>query len=307
MSRFHVNCIVCACLSCLCTASSSRMCFRLVSADLHVLLSSYARAPCLPHACASASCLSRTAEASQRLLDEYRAAAMWSSNLVKWSAVERAAHFVHALSLLPDNRHSVDRLAAALAEAKAEADAAVVVAGGAAAAAGGGGGAAAGGGGAGNVSERDEETSRDEPAEAAAAAAAASALFGRARALLLHYSLLRGVVQHPLQRPLHLVRGIAARPVWKSDASVHFPWLSTMTDPRTVAAMMSELPPPGGWGRGRGLMLSAQPEGVHLGGAWGELHLLEAGRPHAENAARCVQRRGAYLYCFVLTYINFSG
>ena len=34
-----------------------------------------------------------------------------------------------------------------------------------------------------------------------------------ARALLLHYAVLRGLVGHPLQRPMALTRGLAARPV----------------------------------------------------------------------------------------------
>ena len=103
----------------------------------------------------------------------------------------------------------------------------------------------------------------------------------RARVMLLHYAVLRGVVVHPLQRPLQLWRGLRGQPFWDSgDAS--FAWLPKLLVPSALAAMRQESA-----SRGQQEMQahsSAAPavvlqcEGVHKGGVWREMHLVRAGQ-----------------------------
>ena len=40
----------------------------------------------------------------------------------------------------------------------------------------------------------------------------------RRRAMLLHYALLRGIIMHPLQRPLQLWKGLRSQPFWEPDS-----------------------------------------------------------------------------------------
>jgi prolyl 4-hydroxylase len=121
--------------------------------------------------------------------------------------------------------------------------------------------------------------------EAAAATTSPPRPFARAKQLLLHYAVLRGILVHPLQRPLHLVRGLTAAPLWPSTRPDLFPWLATVVDPRNVAAMKQSLPAAGAWAEDAGVVVAAQAEGVHLGD-WSEIHLIEAGQTNATNAGR---------------------
>ena len=55
-------------------------------------------------------------QGAQHAETDYRHAARWSE-LTRWTVEEKVEHFVHALEILPDNPHCVDRLAVALQEA----------------------------------------------------------------------------------------------------------------------------------------------------------------------------------------------
>lgn len=178
-------------------------------------------------------------------LKSYHNAARWST-LADWDPLEKAAHFMFALSVLPDNRHSVDRLAVALDEAAQSA-----------------------------TSSLSTDGTDSLPRSLAQR-------LSLARTLLLHYAVLRKVLQHPLQRPLHLITGLLARTFWPHNRTDLFPWLPAILEPRNVGAMRRDLPPPNLW---RGFGLEHQDEGVHIGGDWGEIHLIEAGRVNETNAA----------------------
>ena len=56
-----------------------------------------------------------TRQGAQHVEADYRHAARWSE-LTGWTVEEKVEHFVHALEMLPDNPHCVDRLAVALRE-----------------------------------------------------------------------------------------------------------------------------------------------------------------------------------------------
>ena len=114
---------------------------------------------------------------------EYRHAARWSK-LADWAVEEKVEHFMHALEILPDNSHCIDRLAVALGEA----------------------------------GSTSLENGPGPPASVM-------------RGMLLHYAVLRGIVVHPLQRPLVLTPGLTARPFWEvyptaSNGGSAAPWLS---------------------------------------------------------------------------------
>ena len=76
---------------------------------------------------------------------------------------------------------------------------------------------------------------------ATALAEASSAATTTARLLLLHHALLRGLVQHPLQRPMRLTRGLSARPVWYTSAGDSVPcsmkWSRVSAPWRAVTAL----------------------------------------------------------------------
>ena len=131
-----------------------------------------------------------------------------------------------------------------------------------------------------------------------------------ARALLLHYAVLRGIVAHPLQRPMRLVRGLAARPWWDTQQellqgerggegqhgggglALLASWRRRLEAPESIAAMTAELEQflalsPGDSGGGRREnathhvaekqsppLLELQDEGIHRGGMWTETHLV---------------------------------
>jgi len=159
-------------------------------------------------------------------LERYQSAAKWSVlEAAGWGFGDKTAHFIQALSILPDNGHCIDRLAATLAEGPST------------------------------------------PA------------MRSARRMLLHFAVLRGVLQHPLQRPLHLVRGIAARPFWdEPQRGESFPWLQHITSPEKVAIIRKEA-------HAAVNSSVAQSEGIHLTGRWGETHLIKAGRIASGAAA----------------------
>ena len=91
---------------------------------------------------------------------------------------------------------------------------------------------------------------------------------------------------HPLQRP-QLWRGLASQPFWDSTAH-RFPWLPHLLASGAMAAMQQEAA-----AQLRLSDLAPQPEGVHVGGQWGELHcacgpLGEEQRPFPSDlAAAC--------------------
>ena len=116
---------------------------------------------------ASGHAMGASDESSEHLW-RYRRAAQWS-NLCGWSTAEKASHFLDALALLPDNLHSIDRLAVTLSTP------------------------------------------------------GAAPPLRRARSLLLHYAVLRGLIRHPLQRPLSApFQGLAARPWWDVEQLAKF-------------------------------------------------------------------------------------
>jgi len=70
---------------------------------------------------------------------------------------------------------------------------------------------------------------------------------GRYKALLLHHALLKGQIQHPLQRPMHLVRGLESRPFWVKPVPsgggipVALKGLEVLLDIASMRAMQEEL------------------------------------------------------------------
>ena len=132
----------------------------------------------------------------------------------------------------------------------------------------------------------------------------------KARAMLLHYAVLRRLVNHPLQRPMVLYRtGLATHTFWHPtpDASADggsaaigthvghpaLDWLAFLEDPQVFEAIQRELlavvdsltsrtkgkggqdRPTGGLGDLEG---HEQREGIHVGGQWSEVHIIEEER-----------------------------
>jgi hypothetical protein len=136
----------------------------------------------------------------------------------------------------------------------------------------------------------------------------------RAKAMLLHYSVLRGIINHPMQRPLSLARvPLTARPFWRVAAKPArsgrhdlFPWAAALEV--NLKMLQDELLAnvDGGSGssvKGRrrvrestssGTKPSSQKEGIHLGGNWTELPLIAEGRP-APGAAKAYPKTMALL------------
>ena len=119
-----------------------------------------------------------------------------------------------------------------------------------------------------------------------------------ARALLLHWAVLRGLIDHPEQRPAqHFVRGLTARPFWSGAVAAatttatarDFPWLAMLLRPESIAAMRRELVQLQRQGR---LRTVEQEEGLHLGAGWSELHLQSSGaqEPDAHERAPLTTR-----------------
>ena len=102
----------------------------------------------------------------------------------------------------------------------------------------------------------------------------ASKAAARARAMLLHYAVLYGLIERPDQRPAHLVRGLAATPFW-APTEAHFPWLASLIRPSNVAAMRREALRLAR--RGSGTLGAEQQEGLHVSGSWREVHLVQSG------------------------------
>ena len=121
-----------------------------------------------------------------------------------------------------------------------------------------------------------------------------------------------GLIAHPLQRPLALSRGLSAQAFWEPST---FPWLAGLLRPDSIAKMQrgehsrlqttflaptalllcscccvfthrrrraSELGE-----ADAALDEEAQIEGIHLGGGWGEVHLIRAGRVSESGTPPC--------------------
>ena len=96
----------------------------------------------------------------------------------------------------------------------------------------------------------------------------------RARSMLLHGAMLRGVIASPHQRPMLLQWGLAAKPVWRGG-DVAAPaamekWAALLQAPEAVETMAAEAE------RAYHLLDAErleQAEGLHTG-RWGELHLI---------------------------------
>jgi hypothetical protein len=148
----------------------------------------------------------------------------------------------------------------------------------------------------------------------------------RAKAMLLHYSVLRGIIKHPMQRPLSLARvPLTARPFWRVAAKPArsgrhglFPWAAALE--ANLKMLQGELlanvdggsgAESGGGGvdggrssvEGRrrvregtssGTKPTLQKEGIHLGGNWTELPLIAEGRP-VPGAAKAYPKTMALL------------
>lgn len=182
------------------------------------------------------------------------------SSLETWAPLERLHHFLDALTIHPDNLHCIDRLAVTLGE----------------------------------VADHGAGPKLSETAAAARTHAR------RSRALLLHYAVLRGIISSPLQRPLHLIKGLAATPVWypaAQPATASFParfaWTKVLEEPANVRVLQREVTrarrptadpedPATGYLGGDG---KQQQEGIHRG-RWSEVHLIQQGRAQEGAEAR---------------------
>ena len=160
---------------------------------------------------------------------------------------------------------------------------------------------------------------------ASALAEASSTATTTARLLLLHYALLRGMVHHPLQRPMRLIRGLSARPIWYTSAgagraitgdskeagTVHrdeFAWVARLRAPKTLSAMRAELLPvifgtDEAYQRGSP-RIQAQAEGLHVGGLWAELPLVTQAREERGAAARFPRTLAALRGCGAPDLLN---
>lgn len=223
-------------------------------------------------------------------LDEYRAAARWSE-LAEWTHLEKLSHFVTALQHIQrettqDNMHCIDRIAVTLGESADAAKAqlrslrqklplspsdqyAADI-----------------------TSPTQQQQQQQLPQQHARMARRMAKVQQKiqtllhARQLVLHYAVLRKLIQHPLQRPLAPVdAGLYAQPVWRngppqtaeqasSDQAV-FPWVTHLEDPEMFQLLQSELlsqqqHQPVGTGD------EVQSEGIHSG-VWTERHLITQG------------------------------
>jgi hypothetical protein len=128
--------------------------------------------------------------------EQYYEAAKWSA-LANWTTAEKVAHYLTVLQVRPDDLHCIDRLSVALGEGHGsgrqheevvesfKADGAATKL---------------------TKLERDKRQSRAQATM-------------KAKVLLLHYSVLRRLIAHPMQRPMSLERGLSARPIWHPPPS----------------------------------------------------------------------------------------
>ena len=153
---------------------------------------------------------------------------------------------------------------------------------------------------------------------ATALAEASSAATTTARLLLLHHALLRGLVQHPLQRPMRLTRGLSARPVWYTSAgdsvpvvvaqTGEFAWVSRLRAPENLSAMREELLPAvfgaSAANQRDSPQVQVQAEGLHVGGLWTELPLVTQAREERGAAGRFPRTIAALRSCGVPHLLN---
>ena len=129
----------------------------------------------------------------------------------------------------------------------------------------------------------------------------------RARSMLLHYAVLRRLINHPLQRPMVLYRtGLQALPFWHPNpppegngAALYsaplandpaLAWLAFLEDDTIFEQIRAEVlgvldglgTKHGGGGYGAG---NLQMEGIHEDGAWSELHIIEEERVSKKGQA----------------------
>jgi hypothetical protein len=207
---------------------------------------------------------------------EYQRKALWSElDNDGWTAADKVAHFIQALEFRPDLPHFIDRLATALLEAQRQYQ-----------------GAQPPVGTPPRLAAASDIDAPAAPAGPPSLSARPSVPPERFRDLLLHYSVLRGIFAHPLQRPLSLVPGLTARPWWDQSMPV-FSWLDQLLRPDNIALMQRELRSAMGNDDSNGdddddddgSNAELQREGVHHG-VWAEVHLVRAGRQDSGAAER---------------------